>query len=280
MTIMNKMPLISVVTACFNAEKDIEYTIKSILDQDYADFEYLIKDGGSADSTLEIVRKYAGCFEDRNISYRIISESDDGIYDAMNQAAKYAEGEWIIFINAGDALFDGKVLSRLSTEVSDEYDILYGDTALLDNGKYKLLIGRSLTKFKNTNPICHQASLTRTDIVRRYTFNTKYMIAADFDLFLKLYVSGAQRFKKSDTIFCVFRLGGISDKRALQREKEFNESRKQNGMKRIVVPHLQILAISLYYLIRRIAIAVLGEKFYSPRRGWYSDKNEMVKTHV
>ena len=99
-------------------------------------------------------------------------------------------------------------------------------------------------------------------------------------MFLKLYVSGAQRFKKSDTIFCVFRLGGISDKRALQREKEFNESRKQNGMKRIVVPHLQILAISLYYLIRRIAIAVLGEKFYSPQRGWYSDKNEMVKTHV
>ncbi len=277
---MNKKPLISVITVCFNAEKDIEFTIKSILDQDYADFEYLIKDGGSADSTLEIVRKYAGCFEDRNISYRIISESDDGIYDAMNQAAKHAEGEWVIYINAGDALFDEKVLSRLSSELTDECDVLYGNTALLDNNKYKLLSGGDLTMFKKTNPICHQAVLTRTDVVRQYTFNTKYGIAADFDLFLGLYVSGRQRFKRTDTVFSIFRFGGVSNKKILQREKEFNESRKQQGIKRVALPHLQIVWTSLIYLVRRIAIIILGEKFYSARRGWYTDKYELVKTHV
>lgn len=277
---MTKKPLISVITACFNAEKDIEYTIKSVLNQDYADYEYLIKDGGSSDSTLEIAHKYEARFKERNISYRIISDSDDGIYDAMNKAAMHADGEWIIYINAGDALFDEKVLSSLSSDISDEWDVLYGNAALLDNNKYKLLSGGDLTRFKNTNPICHQATLTRTDIVRRYLFNTRYKIAADFDLFLKLYVSGEQRFKRTDTVFCIFRFGGVSNKKVLQREKEFNESRKQNGIKRTALPHLQVLGVVLLYLIRRIAICVLGMKFYSARRGWYSDKYEMVKAHV
>lgn len=277
---MTKKPLISVITACFNAEKDIEYTIKSVLNQDYADYEYLIKDGGSSDSTLEIAHKYEARFKERNISYRIISDSDDGIYDAMNKAAMHADGEWIIYINAGDALFDEKVLSSLSFDISDEWDVLYGNAALLDNNKYKLLSGGDLTRFKNTNPICHQATLTRTDIVRRYLFNTRYKIAADFDLFLKLYVSGEQRFKRTDTVFCIFRFGGVSNKKVLQREKEFNESRKQNGIKRTALPHLQVLGVVLLYLIRRIAICVLGMKFYSARRGWYSDKYEMVKAHV
>lgn len=280
MIIMTKKPLISVITACFNAEKDIEYTIKSVLNQDYADYEYLIKDGGSSDSTLEIAHKYEARFKERNISYRIISDSDDGIYDAMNKAAMHADGEWIIYINAGDALFDEKVLSSLSFDISDEWDVLYGNAALLDNNKYKLLSGGDLTRFKNTNPICHQATLTRTDIVRRYLFNTRYKIAADFDLFLKLYVSGEQRFKRTDTVFCIFRFGGVSNKKVLQREKEFNESRKQNGIKRTALPHLQVLGVVLLYLIRRIAICVLGMKFYSARRGWYSDKYEMVKAHV
>lgn len=280
MIIMTKKPLISVITACFNAEKDIEYTIKSVLNQDYADYEYLIKDGGSSDSTLEIAHKYEARFKERNISYRIISDSDDGIYDAMNKAAMHADGEWIIYINAGDALFDEKVLSSLSSDISDEWDVLYGNAALFDNNKYKLLSGGDLTRFKNTNPICHQAALTRTDIVRRYLFNTRYKIAADFDLFLKLYVSGEQRFKRTDTVFCIFRFGGVSNKKVLQREKEFNESRKQNGIKRTALPHLQVLGVVLLYLIRRIAICVLGMKFYSARRGWYSDKYEMVKAHV
>ena len=277
---MNNKPLISVVTVCFNAEKDIEQTISSVLNQDYADYEYLIKDGGSADSTLEIARKYSERFEDKNISYRIVSERDDGIYDAMNKAALYAEGEWIIYINAGDALFDEKVLSILAPEISDEYDVLYGDAALYEKSRYKMLKGGSLTRFKNTNPICHQASLLRTDIVRKITFNKKYRIAADFDLFLKLYVSDERRFKKMDTVFCVFRLGGLSDNKIFQREKEFNESRKQQGIKRVVFPHLQIMRVVLYYQIRKLAKFVLGTGFYSARRGWYPDKYKMVRTDV
>lgn len=278
--IMNNKPLISVVTVCFNADKDIEYTIRSILKQDFSDFEYLIKDGGSTDSTLEIAQKYSSSFEDRNIPYRIISARDDGIYDAMNKAASHAEGEWIIYINAGDSLFDDKVLSILSTEATDEYDVLYGNTVLFENNSYKLLRGGDPAVFKKTNPICHQSSLIRTDIVRKYAFDTVYQIAADFDLFLRLYMSDGQRFKKLDTVFCIFRLDGISNSNVLQREKEFNASRRKNGLKRVALPHLRIMGIVAFNLIRKTAISVLGAGFYSARRGWYQDKSEMVKADV
>ncbi len=264
--------LISVITVCLNAEKEIGFTIDSVLKQDYTNYEYLIKDGGSDDSTIEIAEKYINRFSEKNIPFRIISEKDEGLYDAMNQSAQYAKGEWIIYINSGDELFDNKVLSLLSSEISDQYDILYGDAVLTENEKYKLLKAGCLERFKYTNPICHQASLTRTDIIRKNLFDKRYFIASDFDLFLKLYLLNANRFKKTDISFCVFRLGGISNSRVLQREKEFNTSRKINGLKRVAFPHLQIMRIVFVEKIRKAAIIILGKGFYSENRGWYSDK--------
>ena len=267
--------LISVITVCLNAEKEIEYTIESILNQDFADFEYLIKDGQSDDSTLEIAEKYRNRFQEKNIPFRIISEKDEGLYDAMNQAAGCAEGEWIIYINAGDALFDEHVLKCLSSEISGSADVIYGDAVLLENDRYKLLKAGSIERFKNYNPICHQASLTRTEIIRKYSFDPKYEIAADFDLFLKACLSNEKGFKKTDFAFCVFRLGGISSKKIRQREKEFDASRKENGLKRAVFPHLQIFWIVVVDKIRTIAIKILGDQFYSEKRGWYSKRSEV-----
>lgn len=264
--------LISVITVCLNAEKEIGFTIDSVLKQDYTNYEYLIKDGGSDDSTIEIAEKYINRFSEKNIPFRIISEKDEGLYDAMNQSAQYAKGEWIIYINAGDELFDNKVLSLLSSEISDQYDILYGDAVLTENEKYKLLKAGCLERFKYTNPICHQASLTRTDIIRKNLFDKRYFIASDFDLFLRLYLLNDKRFKKPDIVFCVYRLGGVSNSRVFQREKEFNTSRKINGLKRVAFPHLQIMRIVFVEKIRKAAIIILGKGFYSENRGWYSDK--------
>ena len=264
--------LISVITVCLNAEKEIGFTIDSVLKQDYTNYEYLIKEGGSDDSTIEIAEKYINRFSEKNIPFRIISEKDEGLYDAMNQSAQYAKGEWIIYINAGDELFDNKVLSLLSSEISDQYDILYGDAVLTENEKYKLLKAGCLERFKYTNPICHQASLTRTDIIRKNLFDKRYFIASDFDLFLRLYLLNDKRFKKPDIVFCVYRLGGVSNSRVFQREKEFNTSRKINGLKRVAFPHLQIMRIVFVEKIRKAAIIILGKGFYSENRGWYSDK--------
>ena len=270
--------LISVVTVCLNAEKVIEQTIESILKQNYSGFEYIIKDGESKDSTLEIAKKYQDVFKSHNISFRIISEPDDGLYDAMNKAAEVAEGEWIIYINAGDALFDDSVLSKLSSEAVEQYDVIYGDAVLTERGKYKLLKAGSPDCFKFENPICHQASLVKTDVVRKFRFDTKYVIASDFDLFLRIFQSNSYRLKKENMIFCIFLLGGMSRSKVWKREKEFDASRRQNGLKRVSFPHLQMLKISVVEkILRRMAITVLGNCFYTNKRGWYSDKVQLQK---
>ena len=93
--------LFSIITICFNSEKTIERTIKSVLTQTFADYEYIIVDGGSRDSTLDIVKKYEPLFEGR---MKWKSESDRGIYDAMNKGIMRSSGTIIGIVNSDDWL--------------------------------------------------------------------------------------------------------------------------------------------------------------------------------
>ena len=99
-TIQAKHGCVTVVTVTYNAQDYLEKTIQSIISQSYSDIEYIIIDGGSTDGTLDIIKKY-----EKNITYWV-SESDNGIYDAMNKGIKKASGEWINFMNAGDGFVD------------------------------------------------------------------------------------------------------------------------------------------------------------------------------
>lgn len=87
---------ICIITVCYNAQKDIEKTVLSVLGQTYPNYEYIVIDGGSTDGTIDIIRRY------KNRLACFVSEPDDGIYDAMNKGIMAATGEWINFINAGD----------------------------------------------------------------------------------------------------------------------------------------------------------------------------------
>lgn len=99
-------PLISVITVSYNAVLTIEQTILSVINQTYLNIEYIIIDGGSTDGTVNVIKKYAD-----KIAYWV-SESDKGIYDAMNKGIAYSHGEYCNFINAGDKFCSSSILNR------------------------------------------------------------------------------------------------------------------------------------------------------------------------
>jgi glycosyltransferase involved in cell wall biosynthesis len=113
---------ISLITVTRNAEKTIGRCIKSVIDQNFTNIEYIIIDGGSTDKTIPIITQYA-----RDISY-FISEPDDGIYDAMNKGIKLASGDIIGMLNADDFFSDDEVLAAVAGELGkNDVDIVYGD---------------------------------------------------------------------------------------------------------------------------------------------------------
>ena len=101
---------ISVITVCYNDRERIEKTILSVLSQSYGNLEYIVIDGGSTDGTVDIIKKYAN-----RIAY-FVSESDEGIYDAMNKGLRKAVGEWVCFLNAGDLFVSESVLNTIFDE--------------------------------------------------------------------------------------------------------------------------------------------------------------------
>lgn len=103
------MPLISIITITYNAEEFLERTIESIKLQTVKDFEYILIDGGSKDGTMTIVNQNAEIFD------TVISEKDNGLYDAMNKGLKLATGEYVWFMNAGDQIAEPDAIDKIKS---------------------------------------------------------------------------------------------------------------------------------------------------------------------
>ena len=203
--------LVTVITVCRNAEKSIRDAIESVLSQDFNDFEYLVVDGKSTDTTYEIVCSYDDEFKAKGITYRHVSESDKGIYDAMNKACKIAEGEWVIFINADDAFYNETVLSDIFRDDVSGYDVIYGNVYRISEDRQYEDKASPIKNITLTMPFCHQSSITRRELV---SFDPKY-ITADYKLFLGLYLSG-KKFKQTDITFAKFAMDGYSNQNRLR----------------------------------------------------------------
>lgn len=201
----------TIVTVVYNAEDLVEDTIKSVLNQSYKDFEYIIIDGNSKDRTLEIVNKYSN---DINL---IISEPDGGIYDAMNKAIKLAKGKYINFLNAGDTYINSDVLGKVSDIFTkNDYSLLYGLASMTNNNK-TYYIGRSnISKIK----ICHQAAFYKTTLHKEYgLYDTSFKIIADRFFFTKIYLKN-EPFLFIDEVFVNYLYDGVTHNFPFKRIKE------------------------------------------------------------
>lgn len=190
---MIRQPLVSIITITYNAEATLERTIESVRRQNYPNIEYIIIDGASKDGTLAIIER------NKDIVTTYISESDNGIYDAMNKGLDRATGEYVWFMNSGDELADEVVLSKAVQNAPEEADVLYGETVVTDMkgsiiGERRLSLTEELTwrSFRKGMVVCHQSFIARRSLCGSY--DTKYKYSADFDWCLNI-------LKKSNIVY-------------------------------------------------------------------------------
>lgn len=204
----------SVVTAVRNGEAEIERTMRSVLRQTYsAPFEYILVDGASTDGTLAAVKSLVPEFERRNISIRLISEPDKGIYDAMNKGIAAASGEIIGMINCGD-VYVPETLSETEKAFAAGCDLSYGDI-LIRNGK------RTYTKrAKNhAHPTSrgwnHPTQFVSKRIYDCFRYSPDCGVYADLDFFFKVKYGG-WRITLIPKVLAEFEFGGVSNKKTLK----------------------------------------------------------------
>ena len=175
-------PVFTIITVTCNAAKIVESTLLSVINQTYGNIEYIIVDGASKDGTVALIRQYESV-----ISYWT-SETDKGIYDAMNKGLKMATGDYVWFLNAGDVLkHDGIVMDIAAIAMQNGLpDILYGETDLTDRqgvvfAKRRLKTPKHLTwkSFRMGMLVCHQAFVVKRSLAVDY--DLRYRLSADFD---------------------------------------------------------------------------------------------------
>lgn len=208
-------PLITIVTVCYNSEKTIKETIESVLNQTYTNIEYILVDGASKDSTIEIIRSYEEKFKDKRILYRWISEQDRGIYDAMNKAVQLINDDntYVYFLNSDDRFMFNDTLSKAKLKINSE-DFFYGRVLLEDKSNgYKIESGEKIKYSDLAYKNCpHQGSFTRKKVFNQYgSFNLEYKISSDYEFMVRIFKNDLISKKFIEETIAVMSMGGVSD---------------------------------------------------------------------
>ena len=218
---------ISIITVTFNSEKTLRYTIESVLNQNYDDIEYLIIDGGSTDSTLDIIKCYEPKFEGK---LHYISEPDKGIYDAMNKGILMATGNVVGFLNSDDLFIDKKVAEDIVSAFDTNTDAIYANLYL---------------SFKYGWCPAHPTIYVRREIYQQYGgIDLSFDVSADFELMLRLIEKVHIRTKYLDRYMIRMRMGGESTgniKNILKGNKNIYKAFCKHG-----------LSVSIFYPVYRL----------------------------
>ena len=182
-------PLLSIITATYNSESSLDETIRSILTQNYNDFEYIIVDGNSTDNTIRIITKYEPLFKEKKIRFKWISEEDLGIYDAWNKGLRLAEGKWISFLGSDDTYLEGALKKYAHmAKANPEADFIHSKVKLISNGKIKFVVSDkwNWSQFKRYMKIAHVGSFHNAEYFEKYgRYNELYRLAGDYEMLLR-----------------------------------------------------------------------------------------------
>ncbi len=201
------MPKFGIITINYNNRIGLMNTINSVHDQSYNDFEHIIIDGGSDDGSAGIIDGHK-----KKFSYWI-SESDSGVYNAMNKGIKKAAGDYLLFLNSGDVFEDTKVLQDISNVMTDNLDLYYGDLLFVGNGESKLQTypkELSFSYFKNRS-LGHPACFIKRELFERvFYYNENLKIASDWEFFICAVCKFNASYKHISRVIAKFDTNGIS----------------------------------------------------------------------
>lgn len=221
---------LTVITIAYNSSQVIGQTIESVLNQEQGEtpcaIEYLIIDGASSDDTVAIAESYIPAMADKGIDYRISSEPDKGIYDAMNKGLRMARGKYILYLNAGDTFHSPEILSLYADATVNDPDIIYADTVIVDSSR-RILGPRHLSapdrltrsSFAAGMLICHQAFMMKRSLAPEY--DTRYRFSADYDWTVRcIAASSPDRCVNLKTVAIDYLADGTTDRNHIRSLRE------------------------------------------------------------
>lgn len=239
---------VSLITCTYNSEKHLNHCINSVIQQDYQQIEYIIIDGNSSDSTIEIVKEYGDVIQ-------LISEPDEGIYDALNKGIKLATGDIIGILHSDDFFSDHQVVSRIVDALNDtKSEIVYADIDFVANTNINKNLRHYSSKFFSPwmfrygfQP-AHPTFYTYRKNFEEYGFyKSDFKIAGDFELLLRFLYKHELSHKYINDTWVKMRLGGASTKGIKSNillNKEILKACKLNNL------HTSFFLIYLKYLVK------------------------------
>lgn len=266
-------PFFSIIVVCLNAGEKLHSTVDGIFRQGFTDFEVIVKDGGSTDGSLSKLP------EDERL--RIFVSKDTGIYDAMNQAVSHIRGQYVLFLNCGDELYDNTVLFKIQERISGwmkehaKEDMQSGGNAVFYGNTYERMTDNvvysnpNLTAFGcYRNVPCHQSCFYSTGLIdlkeinkcgRPVPYETKFRVRADYEHFLWCYFE-----RKAATVYlpvtvCYYEGGGFS-------ETEENRRRSAAEHKQITKRYLPLPKRFMYRAALIVTLAPLRTRMAQSRR--------------
>lgn len=204
---------VTIVTVAYNCEKTIRDAIESVLHQTYKNIEYLVIDGASTDATAQIAGEYIPKFQEKGISMQVISEPDQGMYDALNKGTRLASGELIGNINSDDWYEPCAVEKMVQLYKKEHYDLAWADLRIIKPGG-NIIKKAHVGKLKTTTGFCHPTMFSRREVLLELPYACRQM-DDDFEMILRAYKKG-KKIVTLNEVLANYRFGGMSTQKSLK----------------------------------------------------------------
>lgn len=261
---------LSIITINYNNRDGLRKTIESVVNQTWQEFEYIIIDGGSTDGSVEVIKEYA----DR-INYWV-SEPDKGIYDAMNKGIDQAKGEYCLFMNSGDCIYQSTTLEEVKQQL-DGTDIICG-TTITDLGAVWKAPEMISFRFLYKTTINHQSTFIYSKMMKRHKYDISYKIVSDWKFLIECLIINNGSYKSINRPIALYDTSGLSSLNTKKLIKERSEilsaliperilndykTSQEENLYRIITEHR---LHKLFYTINIIPFKVAS--FFSSKSKW------------